>query len=145
MGTLGGAIGLVIYAVCTIAYVLLDAYQSVSVLGQLLNRVNYLVVIVLMGHTNLFMTAWVLKQARDNQHYVIDERRNSDEHTKRFRRCCWTSFKSTPLSHMEFLLDTAVNMENFKRCTMLDVLSSPEGFDLFLLHILKEFSTENML
>lgn len=48
---------------------------------------------------------------------------------------------------MEFLLDSAsaVDMNSFQRVTMLDVLSSPEGFDLFLLHILKEFSTENML
>eukprot|EP01084_Bolivina_argentea_P011741 21971_1 len=130
---IGGFLGGLIYEFSNIIYALLSTYYHVDAL--IFHRLAYFVMIILLGHTNLFMTFWVL------HHSGLIDTKKTNKHNK----CC--RFRSNALSHVELLIDTrkSIDLNLFAKVTLVDVLSDRNGFDLFVMHILKEFSTENIL
>ena len=158
--SIGGVIGIICYAAASIGYVVLAAY---SIDGLVLQRLSCLILIALLGHTNLFMTMWVLRNsgrhALDTQHAMNRMNRSIDHEVDQtaYKRmetlqaigCCGCCRRIHPLSHCELLLDISFDADasrtDSKRTKLIDVLSDREGFDLFVVHLLKEFSTENVL
>ena len=165
LGTsIGAVIGIIVYSMLSIAYVVLYFYDIDALILQ---RLSCLILIVLLGHTNLFMTLWVL---RNSGRHSIDRQRlnpmiqypfDSEVDQTAYKRmenikgigcnsCCQWIGSSHPLSHCEMLLDMSFDPDSISRTDtkgrrLIDVLSDPEGFDFFVMHLMKEFSTENVL